>query len=91
LGVALRPVNAQWENGGDNRCECGFVSIIRWESISCCASLFVTLSAVVITAGASAGLNGGERDARTIGNYVIGMVVFVIAKGGLMLAPTKYY
>jgi lipid-binding SYLF domain-containing protein len=50
-------------------------------------------SAVAITAGAqagagttgtSAGASGGQRDARTVGNYYRGMAVFTVAKGGLM-------
>ncbi len=36
------------------------------------------------TNGSSAGVSGGEKDARTIGNYYKGMAVFTIAKGGLM-------
>lgn len=55
---------------------------MRRKSISYCVLLLVTLSADVITAGASAGLSDGERDARTTGKLEIGMVVFVIAKGG---------
>jgi lipid-binding SYLF domain-containing protein len=50
-------------------------------------------SVVAITAGASAeagsngtaaAASGGKNDATTRGNYVKGMVTFVIAKGGLM-------
>jgi lipid-binding SYLF domain-containing protein len=50
-------------------------------------------SAVAITAGANAsagtdgtgsGISGGEKDARTHGEYQKGVVVFTIAKGGLM-------
>jgi lipid-binding SYLF domain-containing protein len=36
------------------------------------------------TTGAQAGASGGEKDARTEGHYYKGMVVFTIAKGGLM-------
>jgi lipid-binding SYLF domain-containing protein len=36
------------------------------------------------TSGAEAGASGGEKDARTAGGYYKGMVVFTIAKGGLM-------
>jgi hypothetical protein len=36
------------------------------------------------TTGAEAGVSGGEKDARTEGHYYKGMVVFTIAKGGLM-------
>jgi lipid-binding SYLF domain-containing protein len=36
------------------------------------------------TNGSGAGVSGGEKDARTIGNYYKGMAVFTIAKGGLM-------
>jgi lipid-binding SYLF domain-containing protein len=36
------------------------------------------------TTGAQAGVSGGEKDARTEGHYYKGMVVFTIAKGGLM-------
>lgn len=50
-------------------------------------------SAVAITAGAEAsagtngtgsGISGGEKDAKTRGEYQKGVVVFTIAKGGLM-------
>jgi lipid-binding SYLF domain-containing protein len=40
--------------------------------------------ATVSTAGDEAGASGGEKDARTQGHYHKGMVVFTIAKGGLM-------
>lgn len=52
-------------------------------------------SAVAITAaasastgtdGSSAGVSGGEKDARDTGVYEKGMAVFTIAKGGLMYA-----
>src|ERR1700726_4310806 len=36
------------------------------------------------TTGADAAASGGKNDATTRGNYVKGMVTFVIAKGGLM-------
>jgi len=36
------------------------------------------------TSGAQAGASGGEKDATTAGHYYKGMVVFTIAKGGLM-------
>jgi lipid-binding SYLF domain-containing protein len=36
------------------------------------------------TTGAQAGASGGEKDAKTEGHYYKGMVVFTIAKGGLM-------
>src|SRR5580698_4685691 len=36
------------------------------------------------TTGTQAGASGGEKDARTEGHYYKGMVVFTIAKGGLM-------
>ena len=54
-------------------------------------------SAVVITAGAqasttttgsSAGASGGKNDAKTVGKYNNGMVVFTVAKGGLMYEAT---
>jgi lipid-binding SYLF domain-containing protein len=54
-------------------------------------------SAVAVTAGASvsagtngesAGVSGGEKDARDTGAYQKGMAVFTIAKGGLMYAAT---
>ncbi len=50
-------------------------------------------SAIAITAGASAsagsaggnaGASGGKNDAKTAGHYHKGMVVFTVAKGGLM-------
>jgi lipid-binding SYLF domain-containing protein len=52
-----------------------------------------TVSAIAITAsasasggttGASAAASGGKKDAATAGEYHDGMVVFTIAKGGLM-------
>ena len=51
------------------------------------------IGAVAITAGASAGAgtsgatasaSGGQHDATTAGNYYKGVVVFTVAKGGLM-------
>lgn len=36
------------------------------------------------TTGENSGASGGEKDARTQGHYYKGMVVFTIAKGGLM-------
>jgi lipid-binding SYLF domain-containing protein len=36
------------------------------------------------TSGADAGISGGKKDAATRGEYQKGMVVFTIAKGGLM-------
>ena len=36
------------------------------------------------TSGASAGASGGKKDAATAGDFYHGMVVFTIAKGGLM-------
>lgn len=36
------------------------------------------------TNGESAGVSGGEKDARTVGHYYKGMAVFTVAKGGLM-------
>jgi len=40
------------------------------------------------TSGASAGASAGEKDARATGVYEKGMVVFTVAKGGLMYAAT---
>jgi lipid-binding SYLF domain-containing protein len=40
------------------------------------------------TSGASAGASAGEKDARATGVYQKGMVVFTVAKGGLMYAAT---
>ncbi len=54
-------------------------------------------SVVAITAGAqvaagsagnSAGVSGGQRDAKTVGGFYKGMAVFTIAKGGLMYEAT---
>ncbi len=51
-------------------------------------------NAVVVTAGANAGagttgasggVSGGRRDAKTFGGYYKGMAVFTVAKGGLMV------
>jgi lipid-binding SYLF domain-containing protein len=36
------------------------------------------------TNGSGAGVSGGEKDARNVGNYYKGMAVFTVAKGGLM-------
>ena len=36
------------------------------------------------TAGHSAGMSGGENDAKTVGRYVKGMATFTVVKGGLM-------
>ena len=41
-------------------------------------------SASAGSSGANAAASGGKKDAATIGQYRRGMVVFVIAKGGLM-------
>ena len=55
------------------------------------------VSVIAITAGADAsagtsgensGASGGEKDAKTQGQYYKGMAVFTIAKGGLMYAAT---
>lgn len=45
-------------------------------------------SASAGTAGASAAASGGQKDAATAGRYFKGMVVFTIAKGGLMYEAT---
>jgi lipid-binding SYLF domain-containing protein len=45
-------------------------------------------SASTATDGSSAGVSGGEKDARDTGVYQKGMAVFTIAKGGLMYAAT---
>jgi lipid-binding SYLF domain-containing protein len=46
------------------------------------------------TTGASAGVSGGKKDAKTAGEYYKGMAVFVIVKGGALveasLAGQKY-
>jgi lipid-binding SYLF domain-containing protein len=54
------------------------------------SAVAVTASASVSagTNGASAGVSGGEKDARDTGAYQKGMAVFTIAKGGLMYAAT---
>jgi hypothetical protein len=41
-------------------------------------------SAQASTTGSSAGASGGKHDATTTGKYYRGMVVFTVAKGGLM-------
>jgi lipid-binding SYLF domain-containing protein len=41
-------------------------------------------SASAGTAGASAGASGGKKDAKTAAEYLKGVAVFTIAKGGLM-------
>jgi lipid-binding SYLF domain-containing protein len=45
-------------------------------------------SASAGTSGASASASAGQKDARTMGEYEKGVVVFTIAKGGLMYAAT---
>ncbi len=37
------------------------------------------------TTGASSGISGGRKDAKTYGSYYKGTAVFTVAKGGLML------
>jgi len=41
-------------------------------------------SAAATTTGRSAGASAGKSDAKTVGAYIKGMVVFTVAKGGLM-------
>ena len=41
-------------------------------------------SAQATTTGSSAGVSGGEHDAKTRGKYYHGMAIFTVAKGGLM-------
>jgi lipid-binding SYLF domain-containing protein len=54
------------------------------------SAIAITASAggSVGTSGASAGASAGEKDARATGVYEKGMVVFTVAKGGLMYAAT---
>jgi lipid-binding SYLF domain-containing protein len=40
------------------------------------------------TAGSSAGVSGGQHDAKTVGRYNKGMAIFTVAKGGLMYEAT---
>ena len=40
------------------------------------------------TGGASAGISGGQHDAKTVGQYNKGMATFTVAKGGLMYQAT---
>ncbi len=40
------------------------------------------------TAGSSAGASGGQKDAKTVGEYHKGMATFTVAKGGLMYEAT---
>jgi lipid-binding SYLF domain-containing protein len=54
------------------------------------SAIAITASAggSVGTSGASVGASAGEKDARATGVYEKGMVVFTVAKGGLMYAAT---
>ncbi|RZI40711.1 hypothetical protein EGT07_22465 [Herbaspirillum sp. HC18] len=40
------------------------------------------------TSGSSAGISGGKKDAKTVGDYHKGMATFTVAKGGLMYEAT---
>lgn len=57
-------------------------------------AITASASATAGTTGASAGVSGGKRDAKTTGEFYRGFAVFTIAKGGLMyeaaLAGQKY-
>ncbi len=51
-------------------------------------AITASASASAGTAGSGASASGGEKDARTAGEYQDGLAVFTIAKGGLMYEAT---
>ncbi len=47
-------------------------------------AITASASATASTAGTSAGVSGGQRDATTVGDFNRGMATFTVARGGLM-------